>query len=231
MSFNKFKFIRGTEILRHLKLDLWGKMLGTLAKGSSRLFRQFYKKRRGRKPRHFVMRVDINEPKKPRRFLSMYGLGMVDKQKFRHYWGNISEERFKTMFKSSFRRTTPKFEVFIEKMETTVLGVVARTGFFDSIFQSKQMILHGHVFVNGSVMTDYYYPLALGDYISFSDSVISALKRRPIVAFLNRFAIPPSYLVVSYKLFLVILADWPRTSTAYYPFKYDAIKLLNFYKA
>lgn len=230
MSFNKFKLIRGKEVLRHLKVDLWGKLLTTTTKSSSRLFRQFYKKRRGRRHRQFVMRIDINNPRKPRKFLSMYGLGMVDKQKFRHYWGNISENKFRHLFRTAHRKAVPKFEAFIEKMETTLIGVVLRSGFFDSVFHIKQLIAHGHVYVNGVVVREYYSRLNVGDYLSFSDVIKQALRKRPIRLFLNKLAIPPSYLIISYKIFTVLLADWPRTYSVYYPFKYDATKLLNFYK-
>lgn len=232
MALIKFRELKRNEVCRRLGIDIWGDF--RLLQGcNSRGFRKFYGRSRRRfRSRTFMFRLDSTRPAKPRRHQSMYGLGMLAKQNFKHFLGNIPEKHFRRFFAQIRRYRSERYHSLVRNIESRLLSVIMRSGFFRTPFQIKQLILHGHVFVNSLQVRDYYFRINIGDSIHFSNLGKSIVKKRMVRKKVNAgFIQPPAqHLEVSYNIFRIVLARVPMPEHVKYPFGLDPFKLLTFYK-
>jgi len=79
---------------------------------------------------------------------SEYLLQLREKQKARRYYG-LLEKQFRNTYQKASRRTGPTGENLLRMLETRLDNVVYRLGFAGSRAQSRQLVRHGHFFVNG----------------------------------------------------------------------------------
>ncbi len=80
--------------------------------------------------------------------LSDYGVRLREKQKCKRYYG-VMERQFRRLFTAAQRRKGNTGEDLLALLESRLDNVVARLGLATSRVQARQMILHGHVTVNG----------------------------------------------------------------------------------
>lgn len=128
-----------------------------------------------------------------RRRLSDRGLQLMEKQKARYTY-SILERQFRRFFAQAERQpgiTGDNLQVLLERR---LDNVVYRLGFADSRAQSRQLVQHGHILVNG-VKTD--IPSALvkeGDKISWRESstktkyyeqLVASLPSKSVAAWLS----------------------------------------------
>ncbi len=84
-----------------------------------------------------------------RRKLSEYALRLEEKQKIIFHYG-IREEQLRRFVRDSKRGdTTDWVDNLIGRLERRIDNVIFRLGFASSIRAARQMILHGHVLING----------------------------------------------------------------------------------
>ena len=83
--------------------------------------------------------------------------------------------------------------------------ILVRSYFAINMRSARQLISHGHVKLNNSVMTSNSSLLKIGDKINFSDSIHSLLEYR--LGSHRLWPLTPSYLQVSYKLFQIIVIE------------------------
>ena len=83
-----------------------------------------------------------------RRKASDYALALAEKQKMRFYYG-LMEKQFKGVYEKSIRRRGVTGEIMLQILETRLDSVVYSLGFGYTRAQSRQMVTHGHVLVNG----------------------------------------------------------------------------------
>jgi small subunit ribosomal protein S4 len=79
---------------------------------------------------------------------SGYALQLREKQKVRRTYG-VLERQFRRYFKSAARRTGKTSENLLQLLEMRLDNVVYRLGFADSRSQARQLVMHGHLQVNG----------------------------------------------------------------------------------
>lgn len=104
-----------------------------------------------------------------------------------------------------FRHRTLKF--FESRLDT----VLYRTNFSSSIKSASQLILHGHVLVNGIPVKTKSYILKTNDLIEIAHSVKSRNLVKKSLDRSNFWTIPPKHLLVNYKT-LQILFIYTNTS-------------------
>ena len=79
---------------------------------------------------------------------SEYLLQLREKQKARRYYG-LLERQFRTYYEKASRRSGVTGEELLRMLETRLDNVVYRLGFAASRAQARQLVRHGHFFVNG----------------------------------------------------------------------------------
>ncbi len=84
----------------------------------------------------------------PRRRQSQYGLQLQEKQKARLLYG-VLERQFSGYYKEAARRSGVTGDNLIQLLESRLDNVVYRLGFATTRRQSRQLVNHGHITVDG----------------------------------------------------------------------------------
>lgn len=103
-----------------------------------------------------------------RRKVSEYSLQLREKQRARSIYG-VLERQFKKHFAEAERRPGLTGENLLQILEMRLDNVVYRLGFAESRRQARQLVLHGHIAVNGHVTDVPSYQVKVGDVISWKE--------------------------------------------------------------
>ena len=95
---------------------------------------------------------------------SEYLLQLREKQKARRIYG-VLEKQFRLTYDQASRRGGITGENLLQMLESRIDNVVFRAGFASSRNQSRQLVRHGHVLVNGKRVTIPSYRVRKGDVI------------------------------------------------------------------
>lgn len=109
---------------------------------------------------------------KSRRKHTEYGLGLIEKQKLRYYYG-LLERQFRGVYKKALQRRGVTGETMLQILETRLDNVAYHLGFGSTRASARQLISHGHVKVNGRKVTIPSYALRVNDVIEIKDSNVS----------------------------------------------------------
>jgi small subunit ribosomal protein S4 len=82
------------------------------------------------------------------RRLRDYAIRLNEKQKLRYHY-SVLEKQFRRYVHSASRRKGNTGEVLLQILEQRLDNVVRRAGFTRTIWAARQMVVHGHVLVNG----------------------------------------------------------------------------------
>jgi len=99
-----------------------------------------------------------------------YGKRLREKQKLRRVMG-MMERQFYRYFTEAQKAPGSTGEMFLRLLETRLDNVVRRLGFATSLAGARQLVLHGHVSVNGRRMTIPSQGVGVGDVVELSSSV------------------------------------------------------------
>jgi small subunit ribosomal protein S4 len=83
---------------------------------------------------------------------SDYGLGMLEKQKARMSYG-IPGRQFTNYVKSALAEKGNSAELLVKSLEGRLDNVALRAGFAPTRQAARQMVSHGHLTVNGKIVT------------------------------------------------------------------------------
>jgi small subunit ribosomal protein S4 len=109
---------------------------------------------------------------KSRRKHTDYGLGLIEKQKLRYYYG-LMERQFRGVYERALRRRGVTGEQMLQILETRLDNVVFHLGFANTRAAARQMVCHGHVKVNGRKVDVPSYALKVNDTIEIKDNNVS----------------------------------------------------------
>ncbi|MGM0548483.1 MAG: 30S ribosomal protein S4 [Bacillota bacterium] len=99
------------------------------------------------------------------RKLSNYGQQLLEKQRLRAYYG-LMEKKFSRYVKEAVKENGVAGDNLIKSLEKRLDNLVYRAGFARSIRQARQMVVHGHILVNGKKIDIPSYAIKIGDQIS-----------------------------------------------------------------
>jgi small subunit ribosomal protein S4 len=94
-----------------------------------------------------------------------YGLQLREKQKVKRTYG-LLERQFRGYFHKAEKAKGPTGENLIVMLERRLDNVVKRTGFASSHAQARQLVLHGHVMVNGKKVNIPSYLVSVGEELT-----------------------------------------------------------------
>jgi small subunit ribosomal protein S4 len=109
---------------------------------------------------------------KSRRKLTDYGMGLVEKQKLRYYYG-LMERQFRGVYEKALKRRGVTGEQMLQILETRLDNVVYHLGFGTTRAGARQMVAHGHVQVNGRKVSIPSYALRVNDAITVKNTTVS----------------------------------------------------------
>lgn len=109
---------------------------------------------------------------KSRRKHTDYGLGLLEKQKLRYFYG-LMERQFRGVYEKALRRRGVTGEQMLQILETRLDNVVYHLGFAITRAAARQMVSHGHIKVNGRKVNVPSYALKVNDVVEVRESNVS----------------------------------------------------------
>jgi small subunit ribosomal protein S4 len=109
---------------------------------------------------------------KSRRKHTDYGLGLIEKQKFRYYYG-LLERQFRGVYEKALRRRGVTGEQMLQILETRLDNVVFHLGLANTRAAARQMVCHGHIQVNGRKVNVASFALKVNDVITVKNNNVS----------------------------------------------------------
>ncbi|MDL2310840.1 30S ribosomal protein S4, partial [Peptostreptococcaceae bacterium OttesenSCG-928-C18] len=100
--------------------------------------------------------------------LTEYGRQLLEKQRLRAYYG-VMEKQFRIYFKKAYNSQEATGEALVKMLETRLDNLVYRAGIASSIRQARQMVVHGHILVNGKKVNIPSYQVSVGDEIELRE--------------------------------------------------------------
>ncbi len=117
----------------------------------------------------FAMRSQVKTKTKGRRGQkSEYGLQMMEKQKARFSYG-VSGKQFTKYVKIALKTQGDNGRNLLRILEGRLDNVMLRAGFAVSRSAARQMVSHGHIFVNGRKVTVPSFEVRIGDVITIRE--------------------------------------------------------------
>jgi small subunit ribosomal protein S4 len=108
-------------------------------------------------------------PKSMRKKHTEYALALMEKQKFRFYYG-LMEKQFRAAFTKARHSRGVTGEVMLQILETRLDSMVYHLGFGTTRAAARQMINHGHVTVNSTKVDVPSYTVRVNDVVEVKDS-------------------------------------------------------------
>ena len=93
---------------------------------------------------------------------SDYAVRLREKQKVKRYYG-VRDRQFLNYFRKAEREKGTTGEVLLQFLERRLDNVVYKLGFAPSRSAARQMVVHGHVYVNGRKLNIPSYLVSVGD--------------------------------------------------------------------
>ena len=100
--------------------------------------------------------------------VSEYGLQLQEKQKVRFTYG-VNEKQFKKTFNEAKKMQGKQGENFLFLLESRLDNLVYRVGLAKTRRQARQLVNHGHIFVDGRRTDIPSYRVVPGQVIAVSD--------------------------------------------------------------
>ena len=107
--------------------------------------------------------------------LSDYGVQLREKQKVRRIYG-ILEKQFRNYYKSAARTKGNTGENLLTLLETRLDNVVYRMGFGSTRAESRQLVAHNSILVNGAKVNIASFSVSAGDVISLRERAKKQLR-------------------------------------------------------
>lgn len=99
-----------------------------------------------------------------RKKLSEYGMQLQEKQKLRLMYG-VNEKQFRNLFKRAGKMKGVHGENFMKLLESRLDNLVYRLGLARTRAQARQLVVHGHILLNGQKVDRPSYQVKPGDVI------------------------------------------------------------------
>lgn len=107
--------------------------------------------------------------------LSDYGVQLREKQKVRRMYG-VLEKQFRSYYKKAARKKGATGENLLQLLECRLDNVVYRMGFGSTRSESRQLVTHKSILVNGETVNVPSYQVAPDDVISIREKAKKQLR-------------------------------------------------------
>ena len=107
--------------------------------------------------------------------LSDYGVQLREKQKVRRIYG-VLEKQFRNYYKEAARLKGATGENLLQLLESRLDNVVYRIGFGSTRAESRQLVSHKSIMVNGVVVNVPSYQVKAGDVVALREKAKKQLR-------------------------------------------------------
>jgi len=121
--------------------------------------------------RRLTVPPGVHGPKGGRGKHSEYSLQLREKQKAKRIYG-LLEKQFKKYFESSSKVAGKTGEVLLQTLERRLDNSLYRLGLVPSRLMGRQLVSHGHVFIDGKKVNIPSYLLKIDQVISLSPKAV-----------------------------------------------------------
>lgn len=120
--------------------------------------------------------------------LTEYGRQLLEKQRLRAYY-NVMEKQFTKYVKMAKKSEEQTGHALVKILERRLDNLVYRLGLASSIRQARQMVVHGHILVNGKKVDRPSFLIEVGDLIELKEKSksVELFKENFENAFLNQY--------------------------------------------
>jgi len=157
---------------------------------------------------------------KRRRRLTEYAIRLREKQKVKRHYG-VFERQFRRYFEEADRLPGNTGENLLILLERRLDNVVARAGFAMGPAHARQLVVHGHITVNGRKVDIPSYQVSPGDVIGVRDRETS--KKLVKEALETMRTSPPSWLQVDSENLIAKVVNMPTRDEVPIPVKEQLI--------
>jgi len=119
--------------------------------------------------------------KKGKRRVSEYGTQLREKQKAKVIYGML-EKQLRRLVNEVAGRKGDTGELLLSHLETRLDNIVYRLGFAKTRFMSRQIVSHGHIFVNGKKLSIPSYSVKKDDIIALSPKIKSKFEELSLIS-------------------------------------------------
>ena len=152
--------------------------------------------------------------RKRKKRLSEYGAQLREKQKAKNIYG-ILEKQFRNLVLKVTKKKGETGEMLIGLLETRLDNMVYRLGFAKTRAMARQLVSHGHVFVNGKRCNIPSFQVKIDEIVSLHPSlqnnplVLQAIdeKDKQILPFLKREGMSGKLLIMPKREDVEVLFD------------------------
>lgn len=107
--------------------------------------------------------------------VTVYGGQLREKQKIRRMYG-VLEKQFRSYYDEAARRSGPTGENLLQLLESRLDNVVYRMGFGVTRAESRQLVSHNSILVNGSRVNIASYQVQAGDEVEVREKSKKQLR-------------------------------------------------------
>ena len=119
-------------------------------------------------------------PKPMRRKQSEYGRQLTEKQKVKFIYGML-EKQFRKYYEIAIKMPGVAGENLLTLLESRLDNVVFRLGLANTRRESRQLVNHGHILVNGKRVDIPSYRVKIGDVITLKERTMNSDRMKDIV--------------------------------------------------
>ncbi len=130
-----------------------------------------------------VMGIDKTSnrnPKPMKRKQSEYGRQLTEKQKVKFIYGML-EKQFRKYYEWATKMPGITGENLLQILESRLDNVVFRLGLSNTRRESRQMVTHGHILVNGKRLDIPSYRVKVGDVITLKEKTRNSDRMKDII--------------------------------------------------
>ena len=154
-------------------------------------------------------KASLSKKRKHRSSVTEYGQQFLEKQKVRYTYG-VTEKQLRNLVKTAKSQTKGNVagEVF-KSLETRLDNVVYKLGFVPTRQFGRQIVGHGHIFVNGKKVSIPSYHVKVSDVIGINPSKRESGIFRNKLEILKEYK-SPSWLVLDPEKIEAKVMGWPE---------------------
>ncbi|MCL2369391.1 MAG: 30S ribosomal protein S4 [Alphaproteobacteria bacterium] len=158
---------------------------------------------------------------------SDYAKQLRAKQTLKGYYGNVGEKKFKKYYQEAANMKGETTQNMIGLLERRLDAVVYRSKFAPTVFSARQLVSHGHIFVNDKKVKISSYQVKPGDVITVSQKA----KEMPLVVLSLESAERDycDYVKVDSANFVATYVRIPAFEDVPYPVQMDPGLIIEFY--
>lgn len=160
-----------------------------------------------------------------RRKLTGYGERLREKQKLRFFY-HVSEKQFRRYMAEASRSAGNTAERLNELLERRLDNVVRRAGLCRTIWQARQVVVHGHVQVNGRKVDRPSFAVSAGDVVTVKPRSRKAVQSMAESADTGNLV--PGWLVVNTEELTVRVERLPQPEEIFRPFETNMQHVVEF---